>query len=68
MKNTEIKQLTNKELEERVNDEKNMLIRMKINHTVSPLSNPLKIKYSRRLIAQLKTEIKQREIDGKMNS
>ena len=68
MKNTEIIQLTNKELEERINDEKNMLVRMKINHTVSPLDNPLKIKHTRRVIAQLNTEMRKREIEGKLNS
>jgi len=35
---------------------------MKLNHAVSPLENPMKIKYFRKLIARLNTEIKRREI------
>ncbi len=68
MKNTEIQQLTNKELEERIIDEKNMLVRMKINHAVSPLDNPLKIKHTRRVIARLYTEMRRRELEEKKNS
>lgn len=62
MKNSEIKQLSLKELEERIADEKNMIIRLKLNHTVSPLDNPMKIKDNRRTIARLVTELRSRQI------
>jgi len=42
-----------------------MLVRMKINHTVSPLDNPLKIKHSRRVIARLNTEMQRRRLENK---
>ena len=67
MKNSEIRQLTLKELEERIQDEKMILTRMKINHTVSPLDNPQKIKETRKVIARLETELKKREIEDKTN-
>lgn len=62
MKNSEIKQLSLKELKERITDEQNMIVRLKLNHTVSPLDNPMKIKANRRNIARLLTELRSREI------
>ena len=60
MKTSEIRELTRKELEERVDTEEVNLARMKMNHAVSPLDNPNQIRYSRRLIARLKTELNKR--------
>ena len=62
MKNSEIKELTTKELIEKVEDERGLYARMKLNHTVSPLDNPNKLKEGRRLIAKLKTELRKREL------
>ena len=64
MKNSEIKELTTKELVEKLQDEKAHLVRLKLNHTVSPLDNPNKLRESRRLVARLKTEIRKRELTG----
>jgi len=64
MKNSEIVQLTDKELIERLDEEKAILVRLKLNHAVSPLDNPHKISNSRRDIARLKTEIRAREMKG----
>ena len=63
MKTSEIKELTVKELEERIENEVNFLVRQKMNHAVSPLDNPLKIKESRRNIARLKTELRKRMLN-----
>jgi len=62
MKNVEIRELTAKELNERIETEKSNLVRMEMNHTVSPLDHPHNIRFTRRLIAQLKTELRQRQI------
>ena len=62
MKTSEIKQFTDKELFERIDDEVNLLVRMKLNHVVSPLDNPQKIVQTRKNIARLKTELRQREM------
>ncbi len=56
MKSSEIRELPDKELEERLESEENMLVRMRMNHAVSPLDNPNKIGETRRNIARLKTE------------
>ena len=60
MKTSEIRELASKELEERLDTEEVSLARMKMNHAVSPLDNPLQIRFSRRTIARLKTELSKR--------
>ena len=60
MKNTELIELTNKELNERLDNEKDYLLRLRLNHAISPLDNPMKIKESRRNIARIMTEINKR--------
>ena len=63
MKTAEIKELTTAELQERLATEKEALVRMKLNHSISPLDNPLQIKDARRNIARLATELRAREIN-----
>lgn len=63
MKTREIKELNNKEIQERVDAEREHLVRLKLNHAISPLDNPLQIKEVRRTIARLATELRQREIN-----
>jgi large subunit ribosomal protein L29 len=63
MKASELKELTIKELEERIENEKNLLIKQKLNHEVSPLDNPQKIKMTRRNIARLMTVLRQKQVE-----
>lgn len=63
MKTKEVKELTNKEIQERLEADKDILNRMKLNHSISPLDNPMQIKVARRSIAKLNTELRQREIN-----
>ncbi len=42
--------------------EETLMVRMKMNHAVSPLDNPNKIVETRRNIARLKTEVRTRQI------
>ena len=62
MKSSEIKELTTQELQERLESEETLMVRMKMNHAVSPLDNPNKIVETRRNIARLKTEVRTRQI------
>ncbi len=62
MKSSEIKELTLTELLERLESEESMMVRMKMNHAVSPLDNPNKIVETRKNIARLKTEMRDRQI------
>ncbi|MFM2292918.1 MAG: hypothetical protein RIS29_2731 [Bacteroidota bacterium] len=63
MKTSEIKELTAKEIQERLEVQQNRLDTLKLNHAISPLDNPLQIKEARRVIARLATELRQREIN-----
>ena len=63
MKTAEIKELTTADLQERLEAEKTSLSQMKLNHSISPLDNPLQIKVARRNIARLATELRAREIN-----
>jgi large subunit ribosomal protein L29 len=65
MKTREIKELNDKELQERLDAEKDNLARLKMNHAISPLDNPLQIKDVRRTIARFATELRQREMNKK---
>lgn len=67
MKTTEIKELTNKEIVERLQVEKENLVRLKLNHAVSPLENPMKIKEAKQSIARLKTILQERELNENQN-
>lgn len=60
MKTNEIKELTTKEIIEKIDDESAMLLKLKMNHAVSPLENPLKLRHTRRHIAKLQTELNKR--------
>lgn len=62
MKTSEIKELTTAEIQERLATEKEQLVRMKLNHSISPLDNPLQIREARKTIARLNTELRQREL------
>ncbi len=63
MKIREIRELNDQEIQERIDAERERLVRLKMNHAISPLDNPLQIKEVRRTIARLATELRQREIN-----
>jgi large subunit ribosomal protein L29 len=65
MKTTEIRELSAKEIEERIENEKNLIFRQKMNHAISPLDNPMKIRETRRNIARLETILRQKQKEAK---
>lgn len=67
MKVSEIKEMTTKEIVEKIQVEKENLIRLRMNHAVSPLDNPMKLKETRKNIARLKTVLRQRELSETQN-
>ncbi len=67
MKMSEIRELSTADLIERLDTERLMLTRMKLNHAISPLDNPQKIKQARKNIARLLTELRERELNNKNN-
>jgi large subunit ribosomal protein L29 len=68
MKTSEIRELSSPDLLERIDTEKTMLVRLKLNHAISPLDNPQKIKEARLTIARLNTELRSRELIKKSKS
>lgn len=68
MKTSEIRELSVKEIEERLDNEKLFLTKQKLNHAISPLDNPMKIKESRRNIARLKTILLQKKKEEQTKS
>jgi len=64
MKTAEIKEFTSKEIQERIDAEKESLVRMKLNHVVSHLDNPMKIKHAKKNIARLMTELRHRALNN----
>ena len=62
MKKEEIKELGTADLRERLAQMEKEYLQLKINHAVSPVDNPAKIKADRRMIARVKTELRMREL------
>jgi large subunit ribosomal protein L29 len=63
MKASEIRELSIQEIQERIEDYKTVLTKLKLNHAVSPLDNPNKIGQTKKDIARLNTELKARQIN-----
>jgi large subunit ribosomal protein L29 len=68
MKTSEIKEISTPDLLERIDTERTMLVRMKLNHAITPLDNPQKVKGVKLTIARLLTELRKREMNKKSNS
>ncbi len=65
MKTSEIRELNTPDLIERIDTEQTMLVRMKLNHAITPLDNPQKLKQTKITIARLLTELHKRESEQK---
>lgn len=57
MKNSEIKNLSAEELKAKVAEAEANMEKMKLNHSITPLENPLTIRHNRREIARMKTQL-----------
>jgi len=64
MKNSEIKELSTKDIQEKLEDQMMVLTKAKLNHAVSPLENPNVLKEYRQTIARLKTELTSRMVSA----
>jgi large subunit ribosomal protein L29 len=68
MNTSEIKELSTSDLLERIDTERTLLVRMRLNHAITPLDNPQKVKDVKLTIARLLTELRIRELNKKSNS
>ena len=53
------------ELQDLLATEREKLIKMKMSHAVSPMENPLQIKFTRKVIARVMTELSKRRNTSK---
>ena len=65
MKKENIKELSDKELLDRLDAAEKEYVQEHIQHQIAPLDNPAKITLDRKLIARIKTEIRARELNNK---
>ncbi len=64
MKNSEIRALSVEELEQKIKAEKEAMQKLQFAHAISPIENPMKIRATRKLIARLKTALRQKQLDN----
>ena len=57
MTNKDINNLSVSELQVKIKEEKHNYLKLKLNHSISPIENPIKIRDSRKIISRLSTEI-----------
>jgi large subunit ribosomal protein L29 len=67
MKQQVIRELSATELCERLDEEKKQYLKLKMNHAISPLENPMKIKDYQKTVARILTELQYRKINGEPN-
>ena len=63
MKISEIRQIPAAELSQRIADEVAKYNQLVLNHSISPLENPSQIKAARRTISQMKTVLREIELN-----
>tara|TARA_B100001146_G_scaffold225080_1_gene246332 strand:- start:29890 stop:30090 length:201 start_codon:yes stop_codon:yes gene_type:complete len=62
MKQSEIKEASTAELQERMSELKKAHTDLKIAHAISPLENPIQLRAQRRVMARIATELTKREV------
>ena len=60
-----IKDMSTADLNDRLDQARAQLVKMRLNHAVSPLDNPNQIRATRKDIARYLTELRRRELEGK---
>ncbi|RAV30824.1 50S ribosomal protein L29 [Sinomicrobium soli] len=63
MKQSEIRELSVAELQEKLGEFKKNYADLKMAHAVTPLENPLQLRKVRRTVARLATELTKREVE-----
>ena len=64
MKNSEIRKLTTEQINKKIDETKEELFNLRMKQATGTLENPSRIKDLRKLVARLKTILKEREIQG----
>ncbi len=64
MKAKEIRELSSEEIAEHIRDEEEQLSHLEFQHAIADLQNPMILRQKRRLVARLKTLLKERPAEG----
>ena len=64
MKTKEIRELTTEEIEKKIVESKEELLKLRFKQATGNLENPARIHELRKLVARLKTVLREREIEG----
>ena len=62
MKQTEIVDLTDQELKDKLKSMEEEFAQLKLQHAIAQLENPMRIRTMRRAIARLQTNLRKREV------
>lgn len=62
MKASELKKLSLEELKEKLAEERDALLRLKMAHAIAPIENPMRLREARKVIARIQTVIRQKEL------
>jgi large subunit ribosomal protein L29 len=65
MKAKEIRDLTTDEVIEKIEIEEEKYSKMRLNHAVASLENPVQLRLQRKFIARLKTDLRNRQLNEK---
>ena len=64
MKNSEIREMSVEDLQEKLDALKKQYTDLKITHAVSPIENPIQLKSIRKTVARIETELTNRELQA----
>ena len=65
MKNSEIRELTNEQIEKKIDEYKEELFNLKFSQATGNLEKPSRIRELRKLVARMKTILRERELEEK---
>ncbi len=68
MKYSALKALSTDELSAKIDTEQEILHKLIFAHSISPIENPMKISYTKKLIAQLKTAQRAQALEKKQQN
>lgn len=67
MKASVIREMTTQEIKEQLDEQKLNYAKMKMGHTISPMENPVTLKNTRKDIARMSTELRNRELNSEQS-
>ena len=61
---TELRSLSHEELRQRLSSEQEILQKLRFAHAISPIENPMKLRDTKKLIARVKSLLKEKELQA----